>query len=110
MQIHARDDPHVPLPPFAAAELDLLFEEFEDGEAELGLGDLEVFSEDGAGFVLDQEEGAVGVGFGDFLDEGEERGGGVEEAGGVGCDGGGGERGGGIAEFIDGGFGWGVGG
>ena len=34
----------------------------------------------------------------------------MEEAGGVGCDGGGGERGGGIAEFVDGGFGWGVGG
>ena len=59
--------------------------------------DLEVFAQDGAGFVLHKEEG-------------EERGCCVEEAGGVGFDGGSGEGGGGVAEFVDGGFCWGFGG
>lgn len=65
---------------------------------------LEVFAEDGAGFVLHEEKGAVGVGLGDFLEEGEEADGCMEEPWGVGLDGGCWEGCGGVAEFVDGGF------
>lgn len=43
------------LPPFPSAIWDLRFEELEGIETELGLGDFESATEDGAGFVLHQE-------------------------------------------------------
>lgn len=61
-----------------------MFEELEGVESELRLGDLQVAAEDGGGFVLNEEEGTVGVVFGDFLEETEEVCGCEEEAGGVG--------------------------
>lgn len=106
MQVYACDDTHVALPPFAAAELYLLLEEFEDAEPELRLGNLEVLAKDGAGFVLHEEEGAVGVGFCNLLQEREEGGSRMEEAGGVGLDRRGREGGCGVAEFVHGWFGW----
>ena len=47
--------------------------------------DLEGFAEDGAGFVLDKEQRAVGFSLGDFLEEAEEVDVCEEEARGVGC-------------------------
>lgn len=46
-----------------------MLEQLEGVEAEFGLRDLEVAAQDGGGFVLDEQEGAVGVVFGDFLQE-----------------------------------------
>ena len=85
MQIYSRDDAHVSLPPFAAAVRGLGFEEFEGVETEVWLGDLEGFAEDGAGFVLNEEQCAMGFSLGDFLEEAEEVDVGEEEARGVGC-------------------------
>lgn len=62
-----------------------MFKQLEGVQAERGLRDLEVAPQYGAGFVLDEEEGAVGVVLGDFLEEAEEGGSGEEEAGGVCC-------------------------
>lgn len=102
MQVDGRDDAHVGLPPFAAAVGDLGFEQLERVEPQLGLGDFERAPEDGAGFVLDEEEGAVGFALGDLLEEAEEADGGEEEPGRVRCERRSRERAcGGIAEFVD---------
>lgn len=58
---------------------------------------------------MHEEEGTVRVGFGDFLEEGEERDGGVEKAGGVCLERGGREGGCRVAEFVDGRFRWKIG-
>lgn len=84
VQVDGGDDAHVGLAPLAAAVGDLGLEQLERVEAEVGLGDLEGAAEDGGGFVLHEEEGAVGFALGDLLEEPEERDGGEEEAGGVG--------------------------
>lgn len=72
MQIDGRDDAHISLAPFPAAVRGLRFEQLERVEAEVGLGDLERFAEDGAGFVLHEEEGAMGFALGDLLEQPEE--------------------------------------
>lgn len=87
VQVDSRDDAHVGLAPLAAAVRGLRLEELERVEAESGLGDLERLAEDGAGLVLDEEEGAVGLALGDLLEEAEEVDVGEEEAGGVVCEG-----------------------
>lgn len=83
MQINSRDDAHVSLAPFATAVRRLGFEQLEGVEAEVGLGDFKGFAEDGAGFVLHEEQGAVGFALGDLLEQAEEVDGCEEEAGGV---------------------------
>ena len=85
MQIYSRDDAHVSLPPFAAAVRGLGFEELEGVKTEVWLGALEGVAEECAGFVLDEEQCAMGFSLGDFLEEAEEVDVGEEEARGVGC-------------------------
>ena len=69
MQINSRDDAHVRLAPLAAAVGHLGLEQFECVQTHRWLGDFEGFAENGAGFVLDKKEGAMGFAFGDFLEE-----------------------------------------
>lgn len=69
MEIDGGDDAHVGLAPLAAAIGRLGLEELERVEAEMGLWNLERAPEDGAGFVLHEEELAVGVTFGEFLEQ-----------------------------------------
>lgn len=87
MQVNGGDDAHVRLPPLAAAVWHLALEQLEGIEAEFGLGDFESAAEDGAAFVLHEEEGAVGFALGNFLEDAEEGYGCVEEAGGERCKG-----------------------
>lgn len=86
MQVNSRDDAHIPLTPLASTVGDLGFEQLEGVEAEIGLGDFDALFEDRAGFVLDEEEGAVGFAFGYLLEEAQEIDVCEEEAGGVGCE------------------------
>ncbi len=72
MQIDRRDDLHVALAPLPAAIRDLGFEELEHVEAEHWVRHAEDTAEDLAGFVLDEEEDAVGFAAGDFLEDSEE--------------------------------------
>ena len=51
------------------------------------MGDLERFAQDGAGFVLDKEQCAMGFALGDFLEQTEQVDVGEEEAGCVVCEG-----------------------
>lgn len=83
MQIDGRDDAHVGLSPFPTAVRRLRFEQLERVKAEVGLGDLERFAEDGAGFVLHEEQRAMGFSLGDLLEQAEEVDGCEEESGGV---------------------------
>lgn len=101
VQVDGGDDAHVGLAPLAAAVGDLRLEELERVEAQFGLRDLERFTEDGGGFVLDEEEGAVRFVFGDLLHDAQVGDGGEEIAGGEGRDGGGGVRRGWVAELVD---------
>ena len=81
VQVDGRDDAHVGLAPLPAAVRGLRLEELERVEAEVGLGDLERFAEDGAGFVLHEEQRAVGFSLGDLLEQTEEVDVGEEESG-----------------------------
>ena len=101
VQVDGGDDAHVGLAPLAAAEGDLAFEQLERVQSQGVLGDLEEAAQDGAGFVLHEEQAPVGFALGDFLEEAQVRGGGVEEAWGVGGEGDRGQEGGGVAEFVD---------
>ena len=83
MEIYGRDDAHVGLPPLAPAVGCLRLEQLERVEAEVRLGDLERLAQDGAGFVLDEQEGAVGFTLGDLLEQAEQVDVGEEEARGV---------------------------
>lgn len=69
VQVYRRDDAHVGLSPFPTAVRSLRFEQLERVETEVGLGDLERFAEDGAGFVLHEEQRAMGFPLGDFLEQ-----------------------------------------
>lgn len=71
MEVDGRDDAHVALSPLAATVAHLRLEELERVEAEFGLRDFEGFAEDGAGFVLHEEEGAVRFSLRDFLEDAE---------------------------------------
>lgn len=71
MQVDGRDDPHVALSPLAATVAHLRLEQFERVEPEFGLRDFESFAEDGAGFVLHEEEGAVRFSLRDLLKDAE---------------------------------------
>lgn len=108
VQIYSRDDAHVRLPPLAPAVRRLRLEQLERVKAEVGLGDLERLAQDGAGFVLDEQEGAVGFALGDLLQQTEQVDVGEEEAGGVVRQGRLGQRArDGVAELVDfGACGW----
>lgn len=81
MQIDGGDDAHVGLAPFPTAVRGLRFEQLERVEPEVGLGDFERFAKDGAGFILYEEEGAMGFALGDLLEQAEEVDGCEEESG-----------------------------
>lgn len=57
-----------------------MLEQLQGVQPQFGLRDLEMAAQDRGAFVLDEEEGAVGVVLCDFLEEAQEGGGGVEEA------------------------------
>ena len=103
MQIHGCNDTHVALAPLAATVGDLVLEEFEGVETEFVLGDLEGFLEDVGGFVLHEEQIAVGFAFTDLLHDAEEVDATEEIPPGELGDRFRGKFGGRIAEFIDGG-------
>lgn len=85
MQVYGSDDAHVGLSPFPAAVRRLGFEQLEGVETEVWLGDLERLAQDGAGFVLDKEQCAMGFALGDLLEQTEQVDVGEEEAGCVVC-------------------------
>ncbi len=101
VQVDGGDDAHVGLAPLAAAVGDLRLEELERVQAQLGLWDLEPFAQDGGGFVLHEEEGAVGFVFGDLLHDAEVGDCGEEVAVGESGYGRGGKCRGRVAEFVD---------
>jgi hypothetical protein len=106
MQIYRRDDLHVVLPPLSPAVGDLGFEEFEYVEAKHRVRNTEDAAEDLAGFILDEEEDAMSLAAGDFLEDPEEVDRGLELAEGEGRYWGLGNGGEGVAKLIHGGRGW----
>lgn len=97
VQVDRRDDAHVGLPPLAPAIGHLGLEEFEGVEPQEGVWDFQGLAQDRAGFVLHEEEAAVGFAAGDLLHDPEEGYRGEEVAPAVCFDWGLGEWGGGVA-------------
>lgn len=87
VEVDCCDDAHVALAPFAAAVGDLGFEEFECVEAKVWVWDFEALTEDCAGFVLHQQQTAMGFVAGDLLHDVQEVDGGEEVAKGENGDG-----------------------
>lgn len=110
MQIDRRDDLHIALTPLPSTVRDLGFEKLEDVKAQDRIRDTQDAAQDLAGFVLHEQEDAVGFAAGDFLQDAEEVNGGLELAEGESGYGGERNRGDGMAKLVNrGARGWGVG-